>query len=251
MSQLIEKSNALIRWILVASNLVILILCIAVISVGVWTIGFKSFISGLLTDRLFLSCAYLQVIAGILCLLNSLFGFYSSYKEVKSLLVVYLAVSTLMLTILVMGGVMAYVFRHQIQLNMKSQLMSDLRRYDPEDSDNVVTRSWDRTQTLLQCCGIKTVQVEHAWQIWKYNPAVNVEVGQEIIVPRSCCRDESGTCNTSSGVIVDRIWTDDCYHKSIEFLQVHSFIMGSVTVSAAVSMVFGIFFSVLLLKRIR
>ena len=172
----------------------------------------------------------LQVIAGILCLLNSLFGFYSSYKEVKSLLVVYLAVSTLMLTILVMGGVMAYVFRHQIQLNMKSQLMSDLRRYDPEDSDNVVTRSWDRTQTLLQCCGIKTVQVsinsvlqvcpiyllsqvEHAWQIWKYNPAVNVEVGQEIIVPRSCCRDDSGTCNTSSGVIVDRIWTDDCYHK--------------------------------------
>ena len=186
------------------------------------------------------------------------------------MLVVYLAVSTLMLTILVMGGVMAYVFRHQIQLNMKSQLMSDLRRYDPEDSDNVVTRSWDRTQTLLQCCGIKTVQVsinsvlqvcpiyllsqvEHAWQIWKYNPAVNVEVGQEIIVPRSCCRDDSGTCNTSSGVIVDRIWTDDCYHKvqimiddclsmivllqSIEFLQVHSFIMGSVTVSAAVSMV--------------
>ena len=37
------------------------VLCLSVVSVGVWTIGFKSFISGLLTDRLFLSCAYLQV----------------------------------------------------------------------------------------------------------------------------------------------------------------------------------------------
>ena len=153
-----------------------------------------------------------KVIAGILCLGNSLFGFYSSYKEVKSLLVVYLAVSTLMLTILVMGGVMAYVFRHQIQLNMKSQLMSDLRRYDPDNEDSVVTRSWDRTQTLLQCCGIKTVQVEEAWQIWKYNPAVNPQVVQSILVPQSCCQDDQ-PCHNETGLIVDNIWTDDCYHK--------------------------------------
>ena len=53
----------------------------------------------------------LQVAAGLLCLANSLFGFYSCYKEVKSLLVVHLAVSILMLTVMVMGGVMAYVFR--------------------------------------------------------------------------------------------------------------------------------------------
>ena len=78
MGQYIDKSNALIRWILVLANFVILVrsdlisifwisfiifqvLCLSVVGVGVWTIGFKSFISGLLTDRLFLSCAYLQV----------------------------------------------------------------------------------------------------------------------------------------------------------------------------------------------
>ena len=101
----------------------------------------------------------MKIIAGLLCLANSLFGFYSAYKEVKSLLVVYLAVSLLLLTVLVMGGVMAYVFRHQIELNMKSQLMSDLRLYDPDNSESGVSLSWDRTQSALQCCGIKTVQV--------------------------------------------------------------------------------------------
>lgn len=74
------------------------------------------------------------------------------------MLVIYLAMSSLMLTVLVMGGVMAYVFRHQIETNMKSQLMSDLRLYQPH-ADTLVTKSWDRTQTLLHCCGIKTVQV--------------------------------------------------------------------------------------------
>jgi len=250
MGQYIDKSNALIRWILVLANFVILVLCLSVVSVGVWTVGFKSFISGLLTDRLFLSCAYLQIIAGLLCLANSLFGFYSAYKEVKSLLVVYLAVSLLLLTVLVMGGVMAYVFRHQIELNMKSQLMSDLRLYDPDNSESGVSLSWDRTQSALQCCGIKTVQVDHSWQIWKYNTRVNPEVGDEILVPASCCLTDT-PCVINNQTVVDRVWPDDCYHKGVEFLQEHSSVMGSVTLAAAVTMVFGILFSVLLLNRIR
>ena len=55
-------------------------------------------------------------------------------------------------------------FRHQIELNMKSQLMSDLRVYTPHHHNDPttatgVTLAWDRTQSLLHCCGIKTVQV--------------------------------------------------------------------------------------------
>ena len=170
----------------------------------------------------------LKVIAGLLCLANSLFGFYSSYKEVKSLLVVYLAVSILLLTVLVMGGVMAYVFRHQIELNMKSQLMSDLRLYDPGNSESGVSLSWDRTQSSLQCCGIKTVQVlflspllfpefyspqvDHSWQIWKYNTRVNPEVGEEILVPASCCLTDT-PCVINNQTVVENVWPDDCYHK--------------------------------------
>ena len=86
MGQYIEKSNTIIRWLLIAANFITLVLvalfygivpkltsnlfqvlCLSVVSVGVWTIGFKSFISGLLTDRLFLSCAYLQVTEDYYC----------------------------------------------------------------------------------------------------------------------------------------------------------------------------------------
>jgi len=104
-----------------------------------------------------------------------------------------------------------------------------------------VTLSWDRTQSRLECCGMKTVQVSEPWQVWKYNTAVNPRPG-EVKVPQSCCRP---------GPQCDQIWTADCYVKGMEFLQEHSLIMGSVTLTAAITMVFGIILSVLLFKKIR
>ena len=147
----------------------------------------------------------------MLCIANSIFGFYSSYKEVKSLVVVYTAVSVLLLSVLVMGGVIAYVFRQQIESNMKAGLMSDLRRYEP-GSSSPITLSWDRTQARLECCGIKTIQVEEPWQIWKYNIAVNprVRAGQGVKVPQSCCRPGL-QCDPDTSPA--NIWTEDCYVK--------------------------------------
>ena len=153
----------------------------------------------------------MKVIAGLLCIANSIFGFYSSYKEVKSLVVVYTAVSVLLLSVLVMGGVIAYVFRHQIETNMKAGLMSDLRRYEP-GSSSPITLSWDRTQARLECCGIKTIQVEEPWQIWKYNIAVNprVRADQGVRLPQSCCRPG---LQCGPDTIPANIWTEDCYVK--------------------------------------
>ena len=149
-----------------------------------------------------------QVIAGLLCVVNSLFGVYSSYKEVKSLVVVHTAVSLLLLSVLVMGGVIAYVFRHQIENNMKAGLMSDLRLYQRGD-DSAVTLSWDRTQARLQCCGLKTIQVSEPWQVWQYNSAVNPGPGA-LRVPQSCCRPG---LQCDQPINLTNIWTEDCYVK--------------------------------------
>jgi len=250
MGQYIDRNNHLVRWGLIAANILSMTFCLIVVSVGIWTLVSKSFLSGLLTDRLFLSCAYLQVVAGLLCLLNCIFGCYSAYKEVKSLLVVYTAVSILLLTVLIIGGVLAYIFRHQVQENLKAQLVHDLRKYDPALA-SMVTWSWDQTQTELQCCGMRTVQVEQAWQVWKYNTAVNPGPGLDNIrVPLSCCKTGQ-SCVVENQTLVQNIWEGDCYHKGMEFLQSHSQIMGGVTMAVAVIMVFGILLSVVLFKKTR
>ena len=151
----------------------------------------------------------LKVIAGLLCVANSMFGVFSSYKEVKSLVLVHTAVSLLLLVVLVMSGVIAYVFRDQIETNMKAGLMSDLRRYQP-GSSSPVTTAWDRTQARLECCGIKTIQVEEPWQIWQYNSAVNPGAGEGVSVPSSCCRPGE---DCQQDITPHGVWTDDCYVK--------------------------------------
>jgi len=245
MGQYIDRSNRLIRWGLIAANIISFVCCLLVVSIGIWTLASKSFLSGLLTDRLFLSCAYLQVAAGLLCLANSLFGCYSAYKEVKSLLLVYTTVSLLVFTVLVIGGVLAYIFRHQVQDNLKAQLVHDLRSYDPHSS-TLVTRSWDQTQQQLECCGLKTVQVKKTWEVWRYNTLLNPGPSLEsIAVPQSCCEESLLPCTQ------ERIWPGDCYHKGMEFLQDHSRLMGGVTLAVAVTMVFGIFLSAVLFKKTR
>ena len=166
-----------------------------------------------------------KVIAGLLCVANSMFGVFSSYKEVKSLVLVHTAVSLLLLVVLVMSGVIAYVFRDQIETNMKAGLMSDLRRYQP-GSSSPVTTAWDRTQARLECCGIKTIQVEEPWQIWQYNSAVNPGAGEGVRVPSSCCRPGE---DCQQDITPHGVWTDDCYVKVHTLLTCWSYLLENLT----------------------
>ena len=149
---------------------------------------------------------------------------------------VYTAISVLLLTVLVIGGVLAYIFRHQVQENLKAQLVLDLRKYDPKMT-SMVTWSWDKTQKELQCCGMMTIQVEQSWQMWRYNTAINPGPGLEHIkVPSSCCK-EGVACMMNNQTMVEKIWPGDCYLKGMEFLNCHSQVMGGVTLAVAVIMV--------------
>jgi len=190
MGQYIDQSNRRVRWSLILANSLSLAGCFLLIVVGIWTLVDKSFLAGLLSDRLFLSCAYIQLTAGILCLANSLFGCYAAFREVKCLLVIYSAFSCLGVTVLVMAGLMAYIFRMQVGENMKAQLVRDLHSYDPRQPDSSLTSAWDNTQSKLQCCGLLTPQVDVAWHSWSHNTLVNprMEDISQTLVPQSCCR---------------------------------------------------------------
>jgi len=238
MGQYIDQSNRRVRWSLILANSLSLAGCFLLIVVGIWTLVDKSFLAGLLSDRLFLSCAYIQLTAGILCLANSLFGCYAAFREVKCLLVVYSAISCLGVTVLVMAGLMAYIFRMQVGDNMKAQLVRDLHSYDPRLPDSSLTKAWDNTQSRLQCCGLLTPQVDVAWHSWSHNTLVNprMEDISQTLVPQSCCRGPS-PCVVDNSTLVEEIWHGDCFAMGRLFLENHSQVMAGVTLTVAVTMV--------------
>jgi len=252
MGQYIDQSNRRVRWSLILANSLSLAGCFLLIVVGIWTLVDKSFLAGLLSDRLFLSCAYIQLTAGILCLANSLFGCYAAFREVKCLLVIYSAFSCLGVTVLVMAGLMAYIFRMQVGENMKAQLVRDLHSYDPRQPDSALTSAWDNTQSKLRCCGLLTPQVDVAWHSWSHNTLVNprMEDISQTLVPQSCCRGSS-PCVVGNSTLVEEIWQGDCFAMGRLFLENHSQVMAGVTLTVAITMVGGIDLALVLFRRLR
>ena len=89
--------------------------------------------------------------------------------------------------ILVVGGVLAYIFRTQVVHTIQAEMIADIRNYDPEDAEAAVTRAWDLTQTKLGCCGLMTEKVEESWQMWRFNRILNPGAEDSLVVPLSCC----------------------------------------------------------------
>ena len=51
--------------------------------------------------------------------------------------------------ILVVGGVLAYIFRTQVVHTIQAEMIADIRSYDPGAPESPVTRAWDLTQVIL------------------------------------------------------------------------------------------------------
>lgn len=95
-------------------NFLIFIGGLVVVSVGVWTLADKAFIQRLLRNELFISSAYILIVAGLVIVFISFLGCFGAWKEVKCMLLTYFIFLFLMFVVLVIGGVLGYVFRTQV-----------------------------------------------------------------------------------------------------------------------------------------
>ena len=129
------------------------------------------------------SASFIILVASNLMILLSVFGCFAAIKEVKCLLLTHAVFMLLLLVILSVGGVLAYIFREQVVNTIQAEMIADIRLYDPDNSEDSVTKAWDLTQTKLGCCGFKTEKVDEPWQEWSFNKKLNP--GPEFsLVPR-------------------------------------------------------------------
>jgi tetraspanin-11 len=66
---------------------------------------------------------------------------------------------SLLFVILLVGGILSYIFREQVTNTIQAEMIADIRNYNPDDPENTVTKAWDETQQQLSCCGLMTEQV--------------------------------------------------------------------------------------------
>lgn len=256
MGQYQDKSTLVARWSLIAASITSLTCSSLVVALGLWTLSSACFLSGLVSDQLYLTSTYLQLGAGLVCLGNSALGCFSAHNELKPLLVLHSTLSLLLLSLLLMAGVLDLVFDHQVQHSMRAEMELRLRDFnqDPNTDNPRVSQAWDNTQSFLQCCGLLTEQVDQPWKSWKHNTHLNGPEDQDIPqVPPSCCR--TNNCQIISGSLKveangANIWSDDCFLKGRDMLVWHSRMGAGGALAASASLVLDITFSIVLFMKL-
>lgn len=244
-----------VKLTLIISNLLILIGGIVVLAVGIWTLVDKSYIETLLGNELYISSANIMIAAGCVAIVLSFLGGYGAYKEIKCMLLTYFILVLLIFVILLIGGVLGYVFRYQIDDNLRPTMLHAIENYDPDKPLDSITEAWDLTQSKLKCCGIGMEGMSaQPWRAWRKNQRINS--GQaESKVPASCCRVVDGKPTDCASQSIDEtkldlIYTADCFNMGLDFVKGHAVVLGAIAIGIACIMILGMVFSIVLFKLI-
>lgn len=226
------------------SNFIIWVGSILLLSLGVWTVVDKPYLEELLGQQVYAAAAYIIIAVGVFAFFVSFLGCFGALKEIKCMLLMYFIITLLLFIVLLMGGILGYVFRAQAKETVHTTLIQKMKDYDPDQSTSKVTRAWDDTQSALKCCGVDT---PGDWvSIGRYNSA-----GPK--VPKSCCKknDDGNLFACDQNPTESNSWTDGCYAKAVVAVQDFGLIIGGVGVVIALLMLLGLVFSMVLFKMIR
>jgi len=172
------------------SNAVGIVAGLVLLALAIWTLKDKAFLDELLRSRLYMDATYIILVVSAVLTPLSCFGCFAARKEIKCFVLAYFVVLLLFTVVLVIGGVLAYVFREQVEWTMRAEMLTELRRYNPANPTEGSTQAWRLTQTELQCCGFMTNKVDKPWQMWRYNKALNISPPsspESTLLPSSCC----------------------------------------------------------------
>jgi len=232
----LKRRNA--RLAVYIANISIAICAVILLALGIWTMNDKAFLDELLRNGLYMNSSYIIVVSSCIILFLSMFGCFAAFKEVKCLLLTYFVFMLLLFIILLVGGILAYIFREQVSNTIQAEMIHDIRNYNPADPDNRITKAWDETQKQLSCCGLMTEQVSLSWEMWRYNKFLN-PTSEFSVVPSSCCLPGED-CVQGSTTLVEKVLQGDCMALALHYVVDQARMMGSAAFAVSCFLVLGL-----------
>lgn len=226
----LDGCGKLVKYAIFVSNFVIFVGGLTVFGIGIWTLMDKSFINELLGTNLFMGAVYVLIVTGALVSLISFFGCLGAIKEIKCMLVTYFLAVLIIFVVMLVGGILGYVFREKVRYSMEQEMYSTIKTYNEKKS---VRRAWDDTQENLHCCGVTS------YTDWKG------------LIPDSCCREIDGKkvpCKAFPSPA--NIYTNGCLNITEVFVKDHASIIGGAAITVSCLMIFGLIFAFVLFKLI-
>lgn len=177
---------------------------------------------------------YVLIVMSLIVCFLSFLGCMGAVKEIKCMLLTYFTILFLVFVVVLIGGILGYVFREKVQTTMRQEMYSSLKFYG---NRRQVSYSWDTTQERLKCCGVDSYR---DWQLY----------GR---IPESCCQETYGgqkkPCIDNPSPLT--IYNQGCLHVTSSFIREHASIIAGCSIALAVLMTFGMVFSYSLFRMIK
>jgi len=209
-------------------NLLTFIGGIIVVGLGVWIVVDKSFATELLGTNLYTGAVYILIATGVFVALVSCFGCFGAAQEVRCMLVTYFLIVFLIFVVMLVGGILGYVFRGKVETTIRNGMESNIHNYN---TSKVAREAWDDIQSSFQCCGIDS---HYDWKG---------------ALPDSCCRGAvpgvQHRCQYD-----DNLYKNGCYHLWVDSIKKNAAIIGGAGIAVACIMLLGMVFSCALINMI-
>lgn len=234
---MVEGFAKLVKYALFVANIIILICGIATFTVGVWTLADRSFMERLLGSDLYVSSASILIATGVIVTLISFLGCFGAIKEIKCMLLTFFIILFMIFIIMLVGGILGYVFRNEVEKQMHQEMVMTVPKYKNETA---VTDAWDAVQDYFKCCGL-TTDYDDSYLIWRKK---NGAYQSDKLVPDSCCiKKDSGAIRLCQSDPKNHAYSKDCYIQMKDFVMNHALILGGIGIGISCVLIVGMMLS--------
>ena len=238
----------------------------ALLGVGLWARfdkGWES-VESLTTDP-----AIVLIVVGCVTFIVGFCGCLGALRENIFLLKIFLWSLVVLFILEVIGAILAFVFRGDVEKFVKDQVKTGIERYR-EDAD--LQNFIDFVQQQFECCGGKNpidwVTSEGSNKYFNCTPPPD-RPPEACGVPFSCCKKVEERVNSQCGYglyeydpgnpsrpiatveVLRTIWTDGCYDTVIKFAEDNLLILGIIVLVVALVQIVGIGCSGNLISQIK
>jgi len=260
-----------LKYFLFTYNLLLFMCGCLLLGIGIWLAVDRNFLTTIIGNNLYAAAVFLILAAGAVIFFVSFFGCCGAITESLVLLGAFFIILCVASLVLLIGGILAIVFRTQIGDKVKTTMSTTLTDHYgfnfESDYNRAVTDAWDRAQERLECCAVDTegwhLYLRSEWfsrQVW--TPETN-----RPYVPQSCCVKDrlwryinQDVCqkwrigppgSPVDGAINRALYYTGCYDAGVTYLRSNAVILIGLGIAIGLTVIVGIIVSGLIILKLR
>ncbi|XP_064637786.1 tetraspanin-18B-like [Lineus longissimus] len=265
-----------VKYTLFVFNLLIFIGGVALLAAGVWvavdTSGATATLASFLGSSSYATAAYVLIVCGAVILILGFLGCCGAIRESRCLLGTFFALVLLIFLVLLVGAILAFVFKDTVTSFLKTSMEQSLKEKYGVAGEQGSTDAWNAAQENFQCCGLAgDYKSGESWLMWKDSTWGKMQVANStgVMVPASCCMksntttytDEmkcqgktvvAGAPPTANPPTADNpdMYTQGCYDRVGDIISGNSVLLGIIAIMILIVLLMAMIFSMWLCRRV-